>query len=147
MIGEVVEARLYADHVEIWYGQREVDRFPRLRGKGKHRIHYRHLIEWLVRKPGAFDNYRYREDLFPSSHFRMAYDYLMANLGTKGVKEYLKVLHLAFKESEERVEEAIRSLIRHGLPVGYDAVEVLAKQGQGPVGPPGPGLGRRPGSI
>ena len=42
----------------------------------KHRINYRHVIDWLVRKPGAFENYRYREDLFPTSRFRMAYDSL-----------------------------------------------------------------------
>jgi len=45
---------------------------PRLRGRSKHRIDYRHIIEWLVRKPGAFENYRYKEDLFPTSRFRMA---------------------------------------------------------------------------
>ena len=48
----------------------------RLRGQGKHKIQYRHVIEWLLRKPGAFENYRYREDLFPTSRFRMAYDWL-----------------------------------------------------------------------
>lgn len=36
---------------------------PRLSGRGGHRINYRHIIDWLVRKPGAFRNYRYREDL------------------------------------------------------------------------------------
>ncbi|SHI08035.1 HsdM N-terminal domain-containing protein [Desulfofustis glycolicus DSM 9705] len=25
------------------------------------------LIDWLIRKPGAFANYRYRSDLFPTS--------------------------------------------------------------------------------
>ena len=76
LIGAQVEARLYLDHVEVWYGQRKVEDLPRLRGRGKHRIDYRHIIEWLVRKPGAFENYRYQEDLFPTSRFRMAYDAL-----------------------------------------------------------------------
>ena len=52
--GEWVEARLHADHIEVWYAQRLVERLPRLRGRGKHRIAYRHVIDWLVRKPGAF---------------------------------------------------------------------------------------------
>ena len=30
---------------------------PRLRGRGQHRIAYRHVIDWLVRKPGAFAEY------------------------------------------------------------------------------------------
>ena len=76
LIGERVEARLYLDHVEVWYGQRKVEDLPRLRGRSKHRVDYRHIIEWLVRKPGAFENYRYQEDLFPTSRFRMAYDAL-----------------------------------------------------------------------
>ena len=65
LIGAQVEARLYLDHVEVWYGQRKVEDLPRLRGRSKHRMDYRHIIEWLVRKPGAFENYRYQEDLFP----------------------------------------------------------------------------------
>ena len=67
---------------------RVVERFPRLRGQGKHTINYRHVIDWLVRKPGAFENYRYREDLFPTSRFRMAYDALRethAGAGLTGV--------------------------------------------------------------
>ena len=75
-MGEKVEVRLYVEHVEVWYAQQEVERFPRLRGRKKHAINYRHIIDWLVRKPGAFANYVYREELFPTSRFRMAYDAL-----------------------------------------------------------------------
>ncbi len=39
-------------------------------------IDYRHDIGSLVRKPGAFARYRYREELFPSFAFRQAYDAL-----------------------------------------------------------------------
>src|SRR2546426_450464 len=74
LIGARMEARSYLDHVEVWYGQRKIEDLPRLRGRGKHRIDYRHIIEWLGRKPGAFENYRYQEDPFPTSRFRMAYD-------------------------------------------------------------------------
>ena len=37
----------------------------RLPGRNGHRINYRHMIWSLVRKPGAFARYRYREELFP----------------------------------------------------------------------------------
>ena len=66
LIGERVEARLYAERVEVWYAQKRVERLPRLRGRGKHRIDYRHVIDWLVRKPGAFADYRYRDGSVPS---------------------------------------------------------------------------------
>jgi hypothetical protein len=87
LIGEWVEARIHADHVEVWYAQKQVERRPRLRGRGKHRLHYRHVIDWLVRKPGAFADYCYRDDLFPSSRFRLAYDRLRAQPPERAAKE------------------------------------------------------------
>ena len=114
LIGEEVEARVGAEEIEVWYGQRKVARFPRLRGGGKHRIDYRHIIEWLVRKPGAFGNYRYREELFPSSRFRMAYDHLQERQGSVGTRDYLKILHLAATESEAQVDDALRVLLESG---------------------------------
>src|SRR5206468_1201041 len=83
LIGEMVEARVLPDTVEIWYADRKVEELPRLRGRGKHWIDYRHIIDWLVRKPGAFENYRYRSDLFPTSWFRLAYDALREEQGPK----------------------------------------------------------------
>jgi len=110
LIGAQVEARMYLDHVEVWYGQKKVEDLPRLRGRGKHRIDYRHIIEWLVRKPGAFENYRYQEDLFPTSRFRMAYDALQESTPQRASKEYLKILKLAAETGEVQVDEALREL-------------------------------------
>jgi hypothetical protein len=76
------------EHLEVWYAQQRIDTIPRLRGEGKHRIQYRHIIDWLVRKPGAFENYRYREDLFPTHRFRMAYDWLKRAHPFRAAKEY-----------------------------------------------------------
>ena len=112
LIGEMVEARVLADTVEIWYADRKVEELPRLRGRGKHRVDYRHIIDWLVRKPGAFENYRYRSDLFPTSWFRLAYDALREEHGPKrGAREYLGILLLAARRGEDRVERAIRFLL------------------------------------
>jgi transposase len=112
LIGEKVEARVYLDHVEVWYGQKKVEELPRLRGRSKHRVDYRHIIEWLVRKPGAFENYRYQEDLFPTSRFRMAYDGLRETGPSRAVKQYLKILKLAAEEGETAVDEALRELLQ-----------------------------------
>jgi hypothetical protein len=43
---------------------------PRLCGRGKLRVDYRHSIDWLVRKPGAFANYRYRSALLAERYER-----------------------------------------------------------------------------
>jgi hypothetical protein len=125
LIGERVEARLYLDRVEVWYAQRKVEEMPRLRGRSKHRVDYRHIIDWLVRKPGAFESYRYREDLFPSSQFRMAYDTLRETRPQSATKEYLKILELAAKRSEARVEDALRMLVGNGEGIDSQAVEAL----------------------
>lgn len=110
LIGERVEIRLYSSHIEIWYAQKKMDQFPRLRGDGGHRINYRHIIDWLVRKPGAFENYRYRDDLFPTTRFRMAYDFLKKYVPRRASSEYTRILYLAATESEERVDNALRIL-------------------------------------
>jgi hypothetical protein len=127
LIGEQVEARLYMDHVEVWYGQKKVEQMPRLRGRQKHRVDYRHIIDWLVRKPGAFEHYRYRDELFPTSRFRMAFDLLEEQLGRhQGSKQYLKILELAAKDSEVRVDAALLVLLGQGdEPISVAAIEAM----------------------
>jgi hypothetical protein len=130
LIGARVEARLYLDHVEVWYGQRKVADLPRLRGRNKHRVDYRHILEWLERKPGAFENYRYQEDLFPTSRFRMAYDGLRETTPGRCSQEYLKILKLAAEAGEVQVDEALRELLAgktDAAITGETIREVLAK--------------------
>ena len=129
LISETVQIRLYAEYLEVWYGQRCVEKIPRLRGEEKHHIQYRHIIDWLVRKPGAFANYRYQADLFPSHRFRMAYDSLNSDS-----KEYLKILHLAAKESETAVDQALAILIHENRPISFKAVsEIIAQEDEYPI--------------
>jgi len=55
LIRHEVVARLYADHVEIYFAGQRVAEMERIQGEGKARIDYRHVIGSLVRKPGAFE--------------------------------------------------------------------------------------------
>ncbi len=103
---------------------------PRLRGESNHLIQYRHIIEWLVRKPGAFENYRYRADLFPTSRFRMAYDALIQQQPERAHKEYLSILRLAAHENETDVDEALQRLIEKDEPITVAAVEALLQDAQ-----------------
>jgi hypothetical protein len=127
LIGEWVEARLYAERVEVWYAQKQVEQLPRLRGRGKHKIAYRHIIDWLVRKPGAFADYRYRADLFPSSRFRLAYDVLLVQQPERAVKEYLRILQLAARESESGVEAALSRLLNEEPVASLSVAAVIAE--------------------
>ena len=76
LIGEKLDVHVGAEILDVWYGARKLDTLPRLRGRGQHRIEYRHVIDWLARKPGTFEEYRFRDAMFPTSRFRMAYDLL-----------------------------------------------------------------------
>lgn len=122
LVGETVDVRIHAEVIELFYAQRLVLTMPRLRGEDKHSINYRHIIDRLVRKPGAFANYRYRDDLFPTTRFRIAFDLLKKNHPARADKEYLAILYLAAYEGEGKVDQALRLLIDSGSPVTKVAV-------------------------
>lgn len=126
LIGENIQVRLHMDRLEIWYGQKKIDTLPRQRGEGKHKINYRHIIDSLIRKPGAFENYRYHDALFPTSRFRIAYDSLKKRYTQRSaVKKYLNILYLAAKESESLVDNALRVLIDKNMDICDEQVETL----------------------
>jgi transposase len=128
LIGEDVEARLYSESVEVIYAGETVCRMDRLRGESNARIDYRHVIFSLVRKPGAFRRYRYREALFPSVVFRQAYDLLDEALGERADTEYVRILHLAATTTQTRVEEALASLMERGELKGYASVREATRE-------------------
>lgn len=115
LIGETVTARVYAEHIDILYQGEVQDRLPRLLGRSQVRIEYRHIIHSLVRKPGAFQDYRYREELFPSLAFRQAYDRLRETcLPRTADLEYLQVLKLSADTMECEIETVLRRLLDEG---------------------------------
>ena len=103
---------------------------PRLLGRGGHKINYRHVIWSLVKKPGAFRLYRYREDLFPSLVFRRAYDALRTKLEeNKADKEYVRILHLAASTMESDVEAALELLLETKTPISAEGVKAMVTDG------------------
>jgi hypothetical protein len=129
LIGETLDVVVDMNWVDVRYAQQLVERIPRLRGRGKSHVNYRHVIDWLVRKPGAFENYRYQADLFPTTRFRMAYDSLVQENRSSASKIYLSILHLAARENEQRVDDALRSLLDSALPITVEAVQALITSG------------------
>jgi hypothetical protein len=110
LIGATLTVRLRAETVEVYVGAQVVCAMPRLSGRQQHRIAYQHVIWSLVRKPGAFAAYRYRDDLFPTLVFRRAYDLLTqrrSERADRADREYVRVLHLAATTSEAEVETAL----------------------------------------
>ena len=125
LIGEDVNVCIKSDSLELWVGHHCIERLPRLRGRNKHQINYRHIIHSLVRKPGAFEQYRYKGSMFPSSWFRKAYDYLLTHQPSQANSQYLKLLHLAAIVSESQVENAIKWLIDESEVISKENVELL----------------------
>jgi len=131
LVGEKVDVRLYHDRIVVYYAQRKVEEMPRLRGSGRHSINYRHVIDTLVRKPGAFADYIYKSDLFPTHVFRMAYDVIRrgAHSERSASRRYLEILHLAAMENQAAVEGALSVLIRQQAPLNAKSVRELVEAG------------------
>ena len=121
LISHEVEVRQHPNVVEVYYAGTLVETMPRLRGKRSARIDYRHVIWSLVRKPGAFARYRYREELFPSLVFRKAYDALCTQ-GARADVEYVRILHLAASTMESQVEAALAVFLESGEVFDYARV-------------------------
>lgn len=98
----------YREKLDLFLGGKLVLTLPRLE-KGA-LINYRHLIDSLLRKPGAFENYQYHACLFPNVSFRKAYDVLKSE-GTSPSKRYCELLHLAKMEGEQEVTAALDLLL------------------------------------
>jgi len=127
--GERVRIRIYDDRLEVFYHGQHQMTVERLLGRFGHRINYRHIIWSLVKKPGAFPRYKYREDLFPSLVFRRAYDMLSEALasGREADIHYLRILHLAASTMESEVETALELLMDEGHLPEADRVKALVK--------------------
>jgi len=127
LIGEWVRVRIFEDRIVVRYGGKTELDCDRLRGRNLKRIDYRHMIWSLVRKPGGFARYVYREEMFPSVVFRRAYDAIQTpHHGLKGDLEYLRILHLAAGTIEADVEAGLGLLLAAGKSITADAVKLLA---------------------
>ena len=127
LIGKEVRVRVTEREVEISFAGRQELKTERLLGRSGHRIDYRHIIWSLVRKPGAFARYKYREDLFPTVVFRLAYDALRGATDREFAadKEYVRVLHLAASTLQVDVEAGIELLLAKGELPTKDRINLL----------------------
>jgi hypothetical protein len=80
-------------------------------------------VHSLVRKPGAFRRYVYRDALFPTLTFRRAYDVLAERSERWADLEYVRILHLAATTMECAVEAALSTLLDVGEVPEYEVVK------------------------
>ena len=126
LIGQKVRARVFSAHIEVFLGPTRLARFDRIRGSTTQvRIDYRHVIDSLVRKPGAFARYKWRAELFPTLTFRRAYDAMLEQANTRADPEYVRILSLAARTMESSVETALKLLLESNERVELMSVEAL----------------------
>jgi len=126
LIGHTIKVRIHEWHLEVYYGTKLVETLPRLVGRRKRHINYRHLIDTLLRKPGGFRNYRYRDELFPSLVFRQAWEQLgQWYAPRKADLTYVRVLGLAARTLESDVAGALELLLMAQEPWNETDVERL----------------------
>jgi transposase len=136
LIGCRLRVRLHADTVELDYKGERIALMERLVGRDAHRIDYRHIIHALVRKPGAFRRYVFREALFPTLEFRRAYDALLAEGSDQADLDYVRILHLAAGDGEETVRTALAALLTQEVIPTYEAVRAKVRGPRTPEGVP-----------
>ena len=128
LIGEKVRVRVFDDRLEIYLGGELQAKRERVLGKGAFYVAWRDVIGWLVRKPGAFRRYRYRDALFPTAVFRRAYEQLDDAMSTWAADmNYLQVLQLARDVGAHDVERVLRDLESAGELARFERVLALAE--------------------
>ncbi len=117
-----VRVRIHEDRIDVFSGRMKIASMEKNAGQ-EYRVDYRHVVESLRRKPGAFAGCRYRDQLFPGDVFREAYGILSGRrAGMSADREYIEILSLAANNGEEKVSEILRSLIRECGVVSVSAV-------------------------
>ena len=109
LVGLWLKVSVCRDSLDLIYAQTLLLTLPRLEAGVF--IDYRHIIDSLLRKPGAFESYQYRSFLYPNPTFRRAYDVLKSTGLTSCTKRYLELLHTAKIYGENEVSLIIDGLL------------------------------------
>jgi hypothetical protein len=128
LIGMILKIHLYDDRLECYVGGDHVVTLQRHRKhKRCHHIDYRHVIGTLLRKPQAFRNYIYKEELFPTFAFRQAWECLNKELDSRqACREFVKILNEAAREGcENDVNSYLEECLAKGRLPKSDEVKVL----------------------
>ncbi|EHH5356750.1 TPA: IS21-like element ISEc10 family transposase, partial [Escherichia coli] len=111
LVGQLLRVRLWDDRLSCYVGSSEVMSCPRVRPeKGKtraRRIDFRHVIDSLAKKPGAFCHATLRNDILPDDEWRRLWRRLCN--------------HLEPDMAGRLMVHALK------LAAGYDDISVVAK--------------------
>lgn len=109
--GTRLRARIHESRIELWNGTEKVAAFESHANAGGACVDWRHLIDELCRKPGAFERYRYRQSFYPSPLWRQLGDCLRKRFSTaRADSDYLQILRLSLEYGLERIEELLECI-------------------------------------
>lgn len=130
LIGEKVRVHVHDARLEVYLGGALQTETPRVRGRAASNVRWRDVIGWLVKKPGAFRRYRYRDAIFPTATYRRAWERLDESLSTWSADmNYLQILKLARDTGQENVGWVLATLLDAGdLPRFDRVVEALERE-------------------
>ena len=121
LVGYLLMIRIYDDRLECFLGTTHLLKLKRChRNKATAtQIDYRHFIDSLVRKPQAFRNFVFQDELFPTLTFRKAWEQLDSHLDERqACREYVAILQVAANH-EATVEDYLQACLSSGvLPSG-----------------------------
>lgn len=132
LIGQRLMVREYAEHIEGWLGGACVLRCSRGRKSADSRwgkaIDYRHMVEALQRKPGAFARWVHRDAAFPRPVYRHTWERLIeARPEREACRTMVGLLALAARGHEAQLAIELEHLIETDALPDLRAIEqVLA---------------------
>lgn len=129
LIDSQVKVHVYDDHLDLFLGNELTYRLERVYAPGatrKRSVNYKHVIDALVKKPGAFRCSQWRDELLPNEDYRTIWQYVEATMKADDASRYMvRILHLASKaDNEMRLGRFITSQLNISrLPSLFDCQE------------------------
>lgn len=115
-IGQRLYIQLYDERLELFNGHEKVLVLPRVYAATKQRgrcVDYRHVIDSLVKKPGAFRYSQLRDDLLPTQDYHRIWEYVDDKLEPREACRYIvRLLHLA---ATEQCQDALGRYVLKGI--------------------------------
>jgi hypothetical protein len=101
----VYDDHVYDDHIDLFLGHELTYRLKRVYAPSatrKRSVNHKHVIDALVKKPGAFRCSQWRDELLPNEDYRTIWQYVEATMKVDDASRYMvRILHLASNADNE----------------------------------------------
>ena len=125
LIGETLNIEKHEDKIKVYQkGKGKLFTIDKLHGHSKISINFMHLVDPLLRKAGAFRNYRYQAHFFPGSQFRRCYDKLCSKHSDRQADQrYLQILKLACDHVIIKIDSCLQDILNEGQAPSSDELK------------------------